>query len=86
MVMKLVFVLFRKAGLTHKQCLAQWNGEQHTSIVRMIPGLKGWVQNHATTVPSEAAADAIGELWFDETPSEPRGRFGSGLRNGQLGD
>ena len=63
--MKLLFVLFRKAGLTHKQCLAQWNGEQHTSIVRMIPGSKRWVQNHATTVPSEAAADGIGELWFD---------------------
>ena len=31
----------------------------------MIPGLKRWVQNHATTVPSEAAADGIGELWFD---------------------
>ena len=63
--MKLVFVLFRKANLSHKQCLARWNGEQHTSIVRMIPGLKRWVQNHATTVPSEAAPDGIGELWFD---------------------
>jgi uncharacterized protein (TIGR02118 family) len=31
----------------------------------MIPGLKRWVQNHATTVPSEAAPDGIGELWFD---------------------
>jgi uncharacterized protein (TIGR02118 family) len=65
MVMKLVFVLFRRAGLTHEQSLAQWNGEQHTSIVRMVPGLKRWVQNHAIAVPSEAAADGIGELWFD---------------------
>jgi uncharacterized protein (TIGR02118 family) len=65
MVMKLVFVLFRRAGLTHEQSLAQWNGEQHTSIVRMIPGLKRWVQNHVTAVPSEAAADGVGELWFD---------------------
>ena len=63
--MKLVFVLFRRAGLTHEQSLAEWNGEQHTSMVRRVPGLKRWVQNHATTVPSEAAADGIGELWFD---------------------
>ena len=43
--MKVVFVLFRKHGLTHDESLAQWKGEQHTSIVRMIPGLKRWVQN-----------------------------------------
>jgi uncharacterized protein (TIGR02118 family) len=28
--------------------------------------LKRWVQNHAIAVPSEAAADGIGELWFDD--------------------
>lgn len=65
--MKVVFVLFRKAGLTHEQCLPQWKGEQHTAIVRMIPGLKKWVQNRAIAVPNEAAADGIGELWFDST-------------------
>ena len=63
--MKLVFVLFRRADLSHEQSLAEWNGEQHTSIVKMIPGLKRWVQNHATAVPNEAAADGIGELWFE---------------------
>lgn len=63
--MKLVFVLFRRADLTHEQSLAQWNGEQHTSIVKMIPRLKRWVQNHAIGVPNEAAADGIGELWFE---------------------
>ena len=63
--MKLVFVLFRRAGLTHEQSLAEWNGEQHTSIVRRVPGLKRWVQNHAIAMPSEATADGIGELWFD---------------------
>ncbi len=63
--MKIVFVLFRRAGLTHEQSLAQWNGEKHTSTVRMIPGLKRWVQNHPIAVPSVAAADGIGELWFD---------------------
>jgi uncharacterized protein (TIGR02118 family) len=63
--MKVVFVLFRKHGLTHEESLAQWEGDQHTSIVRMVPGLKRWVQNHAIAVPSEGGADGIGELWFD---------------------
>jgi uncharacterized protein (TIGR02118 family) len=63
--MKVVFVLFRKHGLTREESQAQWEGDQHTSIVRMVPGLKRWVQNHAVAVPGEAGADGIGELWFD---------------------
>ncbi|MCI0562014.1 MAG: EthD family reductase [Nitrososphaera sp.] len=62
---KVVFVLFRRADLTHEQSLAEWNGERHTSIVRKIPGLKKWVQNHIISAPNEAAPDGIGELWFD---------------------
>jgi uncharacterized protein (TIGR02118 family) len=63
--MKVVFVLFRRADLSHQQSLAERSGERHTSIVGKIPGLKKWVQNHVTSVPSEVAADGIGELWFD---------------------
>jgi uncharacterized protein (TIGR02118 family) len=63
--MKVIFVLFRKHGLTHEESLGQWEADQHTSIVRMVPGLKRWVQNHAIAVPSEGGADGIGELWFD---------------------
>ena len=65
--MKLIFVLFRRSDLNHDQSLDQWSGEQHTSLVRTIPGLKKWIQNHAITLPSDAAADGIGELWFDST-------------------
>lgn len=70
--MKVVFVLFRRPDLTHEQSLAQWNGVRHTSIVRRLPGLKRWVQNHATTMPSAAAADGIGELWFDTAEAMER--------------
>jgi uncharacterized protein (TIGR02118 family) len=62
--MKLIFVLFRRSDLSHDESLDQWSGEQHTSIVRTIPGLK-WSQNYAITLPGDAAADGIGELWFD---------------------
>ena len=63
--MKVLFVLFRRPGLSHEQCLAEWNGERHISVVRKTPGLKKWIQNHVGTLPSEAAPDGIGELWFD---------------------
>lgn len=67
--MKLVFVWFRRADLTHTQALAEWGGERHTSIVRKIPGLKRMIQNHPAQLPNESAADGIGELWFDSAES-----------------
>lgn len=63
--MKVMFVLFRRSGVSHEQCLAEWSGERHTSIVRKTPGLRRWIQNHVGTPPNEAAPDGIGELWFD---------------------
>ena len=53
--MKVIFVLFRKHGLTHDESLAQWEGDQHTSIVRMVPCLKRWVQNHPSQCRVRAA-------------------------------
>ena len=63
--MKVLFVLYRRSDLSHEQALAEWSGPRHTAIVREVPGLKKWVQNHVVEVTSEAAADGIGELWFD---------------------
>ena len=63
--MKMTFVWFRRAGLTHEQALAEWHGGKHTAIVRKIPGLKKWVQNHSAELPNATAADGIGELWFN---------------------
>lgn len=63
--MKVVFVLFRRPDLTHEQCLAEWSGSRHTSIVSKTPGLKRWVQNHVGALPTAAAPDGIGELWFE---------------------
>jgi uncharacterized protein (TIGR02118 family) len=62
---KAVFVVFKRVDLTHEQSLAEWSGNQHTSIVRKVPGLKRWVQNHAMAAKNEASPDGIGELWFE---------------------
>jgi uncharacterized protein (TIGR02118 family) len=62
---KVIFVLQRRADLSHEECLAHWSGEQHTSIVEKLPGLTKWVQNHVTSAPGEPVCDGVGELWFE---------------------
>ena len=61
---KVIFVLQRRADLTREQCLAQWVGEQHVAIVRKVPGLTRWVQNHVNSATADPVCDGIGELWF----------------------
>ena len=63
---KLLFVLFKKDGISHEQCLKEWNGEAHKSIVNKVPGLIKWTQNHVPELPNESASNGIGELWFKD--------------------
>jgi hypothetical protein len=35
---KALFVVFKKADLTHEQCLGEWNGDRHISLVRKFRG------------------------------------------------
>jgi uncharacterized protein (TIGR02118 family) len=61
---KVIFVLQRRADLTREQSLSQWSGEQHAAIVRKVPGLARWVQNHVSSASADPVCDGIGELWF----------------------
>jgi uncharacterized protein (TIGR02118 family) len=63
--MKVLFVVYRTAGMSHEQCLAEWRGQKHVSIVKRIRGLTKWTQNHVGELPNDSAPDGIGELWFD---------------------
>jgi uncharacterized protein (TIGR02118 family) len=62
---KVLFYIFRRIDLSHEQWLAEWNGDQHTSIVKRVPGLRIWVQDHAHEGENGAKADGVGELWFE---------------------
>jgi uncharacterized protein (TIGR02118 family) len=62
---KLIFVVQRRADMTREQCQRAWAGEQHTSIVEKLPGLRAWRQNHVASAPGEPICDGIGELWFE---------------------
>jgi uncharacterized protein (TIGR02118 family) len=70
---KVLFILFRKPDLTHEQMASLWQGDRHTSIVKKVPGLRRWVQNHLVQPPSAASADGVGELWFDNADALGKG-------------
>ena len=61
---KIVFVLFRRQDLSHEQSVAEWIGDKHVALVRKVPGLQKWVQNHPSAAGDSGAPDGIGELWF----------------------
>jgi uncharacterized protein (TIGR02118 family) len=61
---KIVFILFRRQDLSHEQSVAEWIGAKHVALVRKVPGLQKWVQNHPTAAGGSGAPDGIGELWF----------------------
>jgi uncharacterized protein (TIGR02118 family) len=62
---KIMFILQRRRDQTREQCLQRWSGATHIGIVRKLPGLTKWVQNHVVSAPGEPACDGIGELWFE---------------------
>lgn len=62
---KIMFILHRRQDITHDECLRYWNGPIHTAIVKKVPGLSRWVQNHVVGPPGEPMCDGVGELWFD---------------------
>src|SRR5690348_12126815 len=81
---KLVFVLFRRPDLTHEQSVAQWKGDMHVALVRKVPGLQKWVQNHPISAPAAGSPDGIGELWFAD--AETMGKAMSSPEMGAAGE
>jgi uncharacterized protein (TIGR02118 family) len=62
---KIIFILYKRSDQTHDECMEQWSGPTHTSILSRLPGLTKWVQNRVTGAPAEPMCDGIGELWFE---------------------
>ena len=47
---------FRLSATAMSMSLKYWEGEQHTAIMRTMPGLQKWVQNHVISAPGETAS------------------------------
>ena len=62
---KIMFILQKRRDQTRDECLQYWSGPIDTPIVKKLPGLTKWVQNHVVGAPGEPMCDGVGELWFE---------------------
>ena len=71
---KIIFVLRKREGLTLEEFLREWSSERHASLVRAVPGVSRFVQNHVVSDPEqgEPFCDAVGELWFESADAVPQ--------------
>jgi uncharacterized protein (TIGR02118 family) len=62
-VMKVVYVRFKKAGMSREEFRGYWK-DTHAPIAKEMPGLKEYVQNHALVDPEghEPPYDGFDEL------------------------
>ena len=60
-----MFVLQLRKDMSREEALRYWR-EVHGPIASKIPGLKKYVQDHATAAPEgDLQFGGIAELWFD---------------------
>jgi uncharacterized protein (TIGR02118 family) len=67
-VVKLVYCICRKAGLSRDEFIRYW-AEVHGPIGARIPGLRRLVHSYALAAPGDsrpADFDGMAELWFDD--------------------
>ena len=54
-----------KVGISREDALAHWRSD-HAELVRSVPGIKGYVQNHCVDSPEGGGIPytGLGEVWF----------------------
>lgn len=59
-----------RSGVPRNEALRHWRNE-HADLVRQVPGLRRYVQNHCTDSPERGALPytGLGEVWFDSFES-----------------
>jgi uncharacterized protein (TIGR02118 family) len=86
---KIIFVLHKREGITLDEFLREWNSERHVAILRAVPGLTRWVQNHVVpdSEQGEPFCDGVGELWFESAEAVPQAlqsqEFAAAVEDGQ---
>jgi uncharacterized protein (TIGR02118 family) len=67
-MIKLVYCISKRAGLTDEEFFRYWENV-HGTLGARIPRLRKLVQSHRVTVPGDkhrADYDGVAELWFDD--------------------
>jgi uncharacterized protein (TIGR02118 family) len=66
-VIKLIYCISKKPGMTDREFFHYWKG-RHAAIGARIPGVRKFVQSHRVRVPRDEHPpdyDGMAELWFD---------------------
>ena len=73
-MVKLLFMVYKKPGMSRQECLAEWTGDKHLAFLEPMKklGFRKYVQNRVTSPDPEGAPDGIGELWFEDAEAMER--------------
>ena len=60
-------------GVSREEALRHWRNE-HADLVRAVPSLRGYVQDHCTDSPEggDIPYTGLGEVWFDSFDAAAR--------------
>jgi uncharacterized protein (TIGR02118 family) len=70
-MIKIVTLITKKDGLTQEEFSRYWEQEHGPLVMKLLPGVKRYVQNHAVRRPigRDLQIDGIVELWFEDAES-----------------
>ena len=66
----MMFLAYRRADMDAQEFRRYWR-DIHGPIAAKIPGLRKYVQNHATVAPDGITppCDGVAEMWFEDAAS-----------------
>lgn len=69
---KFITLLNRKPGMSHAEFARYWEEQHGPLVVKIMPGVKRYVQNHVAPLPGmdEPPFDGAAEVWYEGTWQE----------------
>jgi uncharacterized protein (TIGR02118 family) len=70
-MVKLFVMAKRKKDISQEECLKHWLEIHAPLILKTLPGIRKYVQNHALQIQAagEPPFDGMAELWFEDLDS-----------------